>query len=192
MQVSKSESDPKRRQRREHQAKTDAFLGMIRQGSGGLWETNAKVNGVPIAFQINTGAEVTVISENNYDRFREDTILLPTRRILCGPNEKLLSVRGQLKAKIRIGKNTSSAFVKAMLESLREKPEFFPDLFTRLGNLEEYMIRLSEGARPFALSTPRRLPVLLMHAVKEELATTRSDRTSRSPNTVVCMDGRGP
>ena len=48
--------------------------------------------------------------------------------------------------------------------------EQFPQLFTGLGKLnDEYTIRLKEGAQPFALNTPRRVPVPLMKSVKSEL-----------------------
>lgn len=42
----------------------------------------------------------------------------------------------------------------------------FLQLFT---GLEEYTIKLREGAKPFALSTSWRVPVPLMRSVKEEL-----------------------
>ena len=46
----------------------------------------------------------------------------------------------------------------------------FPDLFRSLGKLEgEYTIELQEGAKPFALTVPRRVAVPLMKPVKEEL-----------------------
>ena len=46
----------------------------------------------------------------------------------------------------------------------------FPNLFKGLGRLEgEYTIKLEEGAQPYALSTPRRVPIPLMKAVKDEL-----------------------
>ena len=47
----------------------------------------------------------------------------------------------------------------------------FPQLFTGLGNLEgEYAIKLREDVKPFAITTPRRVPIPLMPAVQEELA----------------------
>ena len=46
----------------------------------------------------------------------------------------------------------------------------FPKLFTGLGKLEgEYSIKLNDDTEPFALNAPRRVPVPLMAAVKEEL-----------------------
>ena len=46
----------------------------------------------------------------------------------------------------------------------------FPHLFEGLGKLEgEYSIQLEEGAQPFAVHTPRRVPIPMMQSVKEEL-----------------------
>ena len=46
----------------------------------------------------------------------------------------------------------------------------FPHLFRGLGKLEgDYTITLKEGAKPFALSTPRRVSLPLLKPVKEEL-----------------------
>ena len=47
----------------------------------------------------------------------------------------------------------------------------FPMLFEGLGKLEgEYTIQLQDNAQPHALTTPRRVPIPLMPAVKEELS----------------------
>ena len=46
----------------------------------------------------------------------------------------------------------------------------YPDLFKGLGTMTgEYHISLREGAKPFALSTPRRIALPLMPKVKQEL-----------------------
>ena len=46
----------------------------------------------------------------------------------------------------------------------------FPALFHGLSKLQgEYTIQLQEGAKPFALSTPRRVAIPLLKAVKQEL-----------------------
>ena len=51
----------------------------------------------------------------------------------------------------------------------------FPKLFTGLGELQgDYNIQLEPGAKPFALSTPRRVAVPLLPAVKEELQRMES------------------
>ena len=48
----------------------------------------------------------------------------------------------------------------------------FPGLFTGLGKLRgpDYVIKVKPEAKPYALSTPRRVPVPLLTKVKEELS----------------------
>jgi len=46
----------------------------------------------------------------------------------------------------------------------------YPKLFQGLGKLEgEHTIHLKEGATPFCLTTPRRVPLPLMKKVQEEI-----------------------
>ena len=46
----------------------------------------------------------------------------------------------------------------------------FPELFKGLGKLKwEHIICISEDARPYSLHTPRRIPILLLSKVKDEL-----------------------
>ena len=46
----------------------------------------------------------------------------------------------------------------------------FPSLFQGLGKLQgEYTIKLQEGVKPYALTTPRRVAILLLKPVKAEL-----------------------
>ena len=106
----------------------------------------------------------------------------------------MLPVICQFSGKIRIGKRVVEQIiyvVKGLHKSLLGQPaiqalqlvrrvgvvekesrpeELFSGLFTGLGKLEEeYTIRLRDGAQPFTLNTPRRVPVPLMRAVKDEL-----------------------
>ena len=185
-------------QRKESETKAestedDAFLGTVGQGSTDLWITKARLNGIFMEFQIDTGAEVTVISEQDFKRLGETT-LLPSQRTLRGPNQNLLPVKGQFRGQIRVGKRATEQtiyVVEGLHKSLLGQPaiqalqllkrigavekgfkpeECFPNLFTGLGKLNgEYTICLREGAQPFALNTPRRVPVPLMRAVKDEL-----------------------
>ena len=57
----------------------NAFLGAIGQSSTDLWVTKARVNGIFMEFQIDTGAEVTVISERDYKRLGEVTLMASQR-----------------------------------------------------------------------------------------------------------------
>ena len=60
--------------------------------------------------------------------------------------------------------------IKAVQDPKMSLIDQFPDLFRGLRKLEgEYTIKLQEGAKPFALTVPRRVAVPLMKPVKEEL-----------------------
>ena len=54
--------------------------------------------------------------------------------------------------------------------SLYRRPTLFPDVFRGLGKLkDDYAINLREDTTPYALTTPRRIPIPLLPKVKEEL-----------------------
>lgn len=72
-------------------------------------------------------------------------------------NERNQSIRAQ-----RRQRQTSKEDIKP--------EEEYPKLFTGLGKIDRpYKIRLKEGVRGFALSTPRRVPLPLMDKVKRKL-----------------------
>ena len=53
------------------------------------------------------------------------------------------------------------------LETIKSK---YPNLFRELGEMSgEYHVTLKEGAKPYALSVPRRVPIPLLPQVKQEL-----------------------
>ena len=63
-----------------------------------------------------------------------------------------------------------SARVGAVGEDEYSPVACYPNLFTSLGKLDgEYSIQLEDGAKPFALTVPRRVAIPLMQPVKEEL-----------------------
>ena len=53
----------------------DAFLGIVGQGSTNLWETKARVNGIFIKFQIDTGPEVGWFSMSPLPRLHHHDIM---------------------------------------------------------------------------------------------------------------------
>ena len=155
----------------------------------GLWEIKAR----PVNLQIDTGAEVTVITELMWKEIGQPT-LSPSDRTLRGPDSHILPVRGKFTGTLR--NNTQEAeeeifVVKELSKPLLGRPaieqlglirrvavvnkqgppaEQFPSLFQGLGKLEgEYTIQLQDGAKPFALSTPRRVAIPLLKSVKQEL-----------------------
>ena len=62
------------------------------------------------------------------------------------------------------------------LDSVERVKELFPKLFKGLGKMEgEYKIELKADAKPFSISTPRRIPLPLMSKVKMEVELSRME-----------------
>ena len=88
---------------REVQASDDSeneFLGVIHSETDSLssteapWTTNLELNGRNIEFKIDTGADVTVISEQEY-LSKQDGPLAQANRVLSRPSQQKLQVCGQ-------------------------------------------------------------------------------------------------
>ena len=81
------------------------------------------------------------------------------------------------------------AQVDAIVKSV---PDQFPVVFTGLGTFPDtYQVKLKPDAEPFALFTPRNVPIPLRPKVQEELSRMKCHIESRTANTVVFRDGRG-
>ena len=176
----------------------DKFLGVLtEQGEAkpsSPWGITLRVNGKPTLFEIDTGAEVSVVSRRTHQQIGKPP-LRPQQKTLRGPCEQVLPVKGEFTGKMCLG-NREVEQQLYVLENLRKnllgrpaiealelvahvRPiqdtkesliERFPSLFSGLGKLEgEYSIKLQEGARPFALTVPRRVAIPLMQPVQSEL-----------------------
>ena len=157
------------------------------------WTVNLALNGQSVEFCIDTGAEVTVIPERIYRTLHNVSLSIPPR-ILCGPSQSKLGVCGCLTGRVVKGdleKKQEIYVVKDLHKPLLGRPaiealglvarvgevqqeqnpeQLFPGLFTGLGKLQgEYTIKLRDGAKPFSLTTPRRVAIPLIPAVKTEL-----------------------
>ena len=133
----------------------DAFLGTVGQGSTDSWVTIARMNGIFVEFQIDTGAEVTVISEQDFKRLGEVT-LLPSQRTLRGPNQNSLSLKGQFSGKLRVGKRATEQtiyVVDGLHKSLLGQPAIqAQQLLKQIGAVEkgsqpEELFRISSKDR---------------------------------------------
>ena len=85
--------------------KEEAFLVVLtgQEYPGSPWSVKLSLNGKPMRFEIDTGAEVTVIPPKTHRDIGSPT-LYPSTKILRGPSNKPLAVRGQFTAKLRKGK----------------------------------------------------------------------------------------
>eukprot|EP00731_Ephydatia_muelleri_P002769 Em0001g2769a len=150
-----------------------------------------------LTFKLDTGAEVTAISENAFRELKGVQYEAPAKK-LYGPSHEPLSVVGQFiaefKYKERFSKQTVFV-VKGLKDNLLGLPairalnlivrvnavsgstdvktaimEAYPTLFHGLGTLgDAYAIQLKENAKPFSLYTARSIPIPLRDRVKEEL-----------------------
>ncbi len=157
------------------------------------WVVTISINGSPVKFKIDTGADVSVISDTTYKALAKKTPLKPAKKSLTGPSSQPLDVCGQFTGALQHGCCTSSEDIFVVnnlqmsllgcpaINSLRlvsrvnsvadqRLPYMHPDLFQCLGKIPgKYQIQLKDTAQPFALSTPRRVALPLQPKVKSEL-----------------------
>ncbi|MCG7865814.1 MAG: reverse transcriptase family protein [Candidatus Thiodiazotropha taylori] len=173
------------------------FLGTVDAQGTDPWTIDLKVRQVCIRFKIDTGACVSVISDKVYSQFGKLPLEKCSKK-LYGPGNKELNVMGSFAEKISSDRHSAVEriyVVKGLercllgrpaiinlnlleikdqnisevisLESIKQK---HPNLFRELGTLDgEYHITLKEGAKPYALAVPRRVPIPLLPKVKEEI-----------------------
>ena len=148
-----------------------------------------KLCGQTTTFKIDTGAEVTAISTKTYDDLGRITLNTPDRKLL-GPSTQPLEVLGSFNGqREELSSNhlchqgtqkqptrtasyhrSKPSLQTAHIADPRYITQQFPNLFTVLGNLgEEFEIKLTPDAKPFALSTPRNIALPLRLKVKQEL-----------------------
>ena len=163
------------------------------------WVTELKVNEHETQLKIDTGADVTVLPESEYKTCKSFPPLQMSDKVLYGAGMNRLPVKGKFTATLKsvslnntieqdvyvvselksglLGRTASVALglvarvagINAAVSQENVK-EQFPQLFSGLGKLNgEYKIKLNPDAKPYSLSTPRRIPLPLMAKVKKEL-----------------------
>ena len=63
--------------------------------AGPAWKIDAAVNGQPVDFKVDTGAEVTAISGATWESMPDTPALQKATKSLCGPDRKPLKLHGQ-------------------------------------------------------------------------------------------------
>ena len=137
---------------------------------------------------------MTAISEETHQHLGKPQ-LHPPGKLLCGPSRQPLQVLGQFLGKLSHEAKVSQQqvfVVKGLKTNLLGLPAItalnlaarvdsancdadirqrYPKVFEGLGNLgEEFEIKLKPDATPYALFTPRHVPLPLHPKVEEELA----------------------
>lgn len=172
------------------------FLGEVTNNKE-YWSAVVTLDGHPCEFKLDTGAEVTILSDKDWSLKKHKLTL--TKQNLGGPGGTKLEVLGSFEGALEISgrkhketvyvlKNQASSLLSKRaceaLDLLRtskevyevnptETPNFkaeFPELFTGLGRFkEECRITLREGASPMCLYTARKVPHPLLPQVEKEL-----------------------
>ena len=173
-----------------------SFLGSI-SGEEDPWVITLNLQEKPVTLHIDTGAEVTVISEKVWGSVGRPE-LTRSDRTLRGPDSRIIPTLGKFLGTFKRGQRRAVGevyVVKTLTNSLLGRPTIqdldilkviaavnlspkdqYPSLFRGLGKLKgDYHIELRDDARPFALSTPRRVAIPLLKSVQQEL--DRMERT---------------
>lgn len=183
-----------------HEVSLDtAFLDTVSAKQESSWTITLLLGTKELPFKLDTGAEVTAISEEDFKTLKDVTLQRPSKA-LYGPTSQTLRVLGQFTGTLTHQQHSSSQTVfviRGLKTNLLGLPaitslhllqrvnttytkgldvrEQFPNVFQGLGNLgEEYTIKLKEGAVPHSLFTPRNVPFPLREKVREELGRMES------------------
>ena len=176
--------------------KKTVFLGAVTHNTkDDPWAVEMLLQGKPATLHIDTGAEVTVVTEKVWESLGQPQLEL-SDRTLCGPDNRAIPTLGKFTGTFTLGDRQvkSEAYVaRGLTKSLLGRPAIqllelikriatidettgfsprdeFPTLFTGLGKLKgEYTIELRDDAQPFSLSTPRRVAIPLLKSVQQEL-----------------------
>ena len=166
------------------------FLGAVVEKQNSPWQISALVDDKQVSFKLDTGAQVTAISEETYRALQPGPLKKPSE-VLYGPTGQALNVIGQFTARIVVGSKMSKQIVfvvPGLRRNLMGLPAItslhlacllgeattgadikqqFPKVFTGLGNLgEDYCIK---DAVPYSLYTPRNVAIPLREKVRKEL-----------------------
>ncbi|UYV82775.1 K02A2.6-like [Cordylochernes scorpioides] len=171
-----------------------AFLGSVEDNSK-KWIVPIKVNNRQINFKIDTGADVNMLPLQYYYQSFQRIKLEKSDKILQGPNGIPLETVGMIHVKLQnkgqhlnskiyivdklkqplLSRKTSEKLnIVRMIQQLSSNflnpKREFPKIFNGLGHAKiNYKISLQPDAKPYALCTPRRVPIPLMKQVKEQL-----------------------
>lgn len=185
------------------QKEEPGFLGLASHGEPSKWDVPVVVNDTEVLFKVDTGADETVLPEVLFQSLFKEVKLKPARRPLDGPNGKPLIVVGmvQLKMTFKGRESFEDVYILRTLKSpLLGKPAIekldvlaelaakvgaiekgnieseYPNLFRGLGTLKgEYDVKLKPDAKPFALTSPRRVPLPLYEKTKQELLRMQTE-----------------
>lgn len=179
----------------EPQQSQPYFLGAVSKAEPTTeqWDVELLVGSTPVNFKIDTGADVTVISEVTYHSLTPNAPLQPAHIPLVGPGGKLKCI-GCLESTVTyksrtlpltayivsgptvnnlLGRETSVKLnlVRRVDETVRKVAQTSTGAYGEHGTLdtEPVKIQLKSDATPHAVYAARRVPLPMLPKVKEEL-----------------------
>ena len=152
-----------------------------------------EIRGRTVHFKLDTGAEVTAISQESFQRLGQLS-LKKSMKVVYGPAKQKLDVIGQFEEVISYGRNSSKQtifVIRGLKVTLLGFPSItapkilkqvdavkteeinikqqFPKVFSGLGDFgKQYHIQLKEGSAPYCLYTPRNVAIPLKEKVQVE------------------------
>ncbi|XP_026016758.1 uncharacterized protein K02A2.6-like [Astatotilapia calliptera] len=177
----------------------ELFLGAViepkttvieESGSDADWDIELLVNGSPVDFKIDTGADTTVMTETTLNKLQQRPKLIQCKPTVYSPGGKvkcmgkflatteykgqkyqywITVIKGQYASNL-LGKTVAKRMglvtrVNKISSDLKE------DVFGEIGllNCEPVKIELTEDAVPYSVTTPRRVPFPLLPKVEKEI-----------------------
>ncbi len=160
-----------RDKRKDYDDYDTSYLTAVTEGSASTsWNATVTVNGRDFSFKLDTGAEVTVISEQAFQVLDKTELQSSTKR-LCGPDKRSLDVLGEISASLAY-KDRNCAHPVYVVKNLQQSllglpaiqslallapvdtvetdiPEQYPGLFTGLGTFpKSYKIKMKPDDQP--------------------------------------------
>ena len=171
-----------------------SFLYAMTSESQTSWNTKLLLDKTTVNFKLDTGAEVTAVTEETFKLLR-GIKLSKSSKSLHGPARQSLNVLGQFTGTLSHKEKLSSQIIyviRGLKTNLLGLPAIislglvcrlnevtcdsqtilakFPSLFKGLGTLgDAYTIKLKEDAVPYSLCTPRNVAIPLREKVRIEL-----------------------
>ena len=167
------------------------FLGDVDEGTNGKWKVNLLVQGQQLNFKVDSGADVNVITINQWNQMRNKPPLQRNNSRVTSLGKEL-TVLGTFTGSIKYMKQTlrctffvidtnfpdnllcrSTSSALGLIKFMGNVSAVsLDDVFGDIGIMKTtpVTIQLTEGAVPSAVTTARAVPLPRMKQVKEELA----------------------
>uniref|UniRef100_A0A669BGT0 Gypsy retrotransposon integrase-like protein 1 n=1 Tax=Oreochromis niloticus TaxID=8128 RepID=A0A669BGT0_ORENI len=177
----------------------ELFLGVVTEpkttvigesGSDADWDIELLVNGSPVDFKIDTGADTTVMTETTFNKLQQRPKLIQCKPTVYSPGGKVKCMgkflattvykgqKYQYSITVIKGQYASNLLGKTVAKRMglvarvnKISSDLTEDVFGEIGllNCEPVKIELTEDAVPYSVTTPRRVPFPLLPKVEREI-----------------------